>query len=162
MTEKRTLTPAQFEVLWNDHNIPTKAIAAYLGVTRSAVSWRAHNAGLLSREKFRKTKVKKKDHGLFRHLWERGVSTAEIATHFGLKSPGCVSVLAGHLNLIRRVKGGTGGSGGWPKNTPIAVALADWLDADAKLLAAMQASPTTQRKTQPRAPRPRIESRHAA
>lgn len=158
---KPTLTPAQFAALWNDHDIPTKAIAAYLGITRQAVSWRARREALPGRDKLRKSKVKKRDCALFSHLWAANVSVAEIAEHFGLKSHGCAGVVAGHLGLPRRMKGGAGGAGGYRRNTPIAVALEAWLDADAKLLAALQADPTTKRKIQPNGP-PGIESRQAA
>lgn len=136
---KNTLTEAQFARLWNNHKIPTNAIAAYLGVSRAAVSWRARNRGLPARTKLRKTKVSQDDRPLLRHLWMSGVATAEIAAHFGLKSHGCTSAIARKMGLPIRVKGGSGGAGGWPRNTPIAVALAAWVDADNKLLAAMKA-----------------------
>lgn len=147
MTEKRTIDPDAFARIWNNHSISTQTIADYLGVTRSAVSWRAHHAGLPSRGKLRKRVVK--DQELFKFLWTAGVSSADIARHFGLKSHSCVSPLRRVFGLPGRARG-PGGKGGWLANKPLAVALAEYRDTDAKLLDAMRADPASKRRLAPK------------
>lgn len=146
MKKKQTLEPEAFARIWNNHAISTQTIADYLGVTRAAVSWRAHHMGLPSRTKLRRRVVK--DQALFKYLWNARVSAEDIARHFGLKSHSCVTPLRIGFGLPGRQRG-PGGKGGWLPNTPLAVALAEYRDADAKLLEAMRADPAAKRKIAP-------------
>lgn len=143
------LSDEKFAKLWNNHAIPTKAIALYLGVTRSGVSCRAMSLGLAPRTKLRRQVVLNYD--LFAHLWAERVSAEDIAKHFGLKSPACVRALRHARGLPKRMKGGKGGSGGWARNTPLAAALASYGDRDSALLKLMQEDPAARRKVAPRA-----------
>lgn len=140
MTDSRNravpMDDATFARLWNNHAIPTKAIALHLGISRSGVSWRARNLGLPPRTKLRKTRIK--DKALFVRLWDAGVSVKEIANHFGLKSHSRVCHCRASLGLDPRARGA---KGGFPPNTPIA----EVLDVDAALLAMMARDPAASR-----------------
>ena len=106
-----------FARLWNDHSIPTKRIAAALGLSRQGVSHRARRMGLPHR-----TKVRKRLHDpqLLKELWLFGVSSKEIAEHFGMAHHACACRAARKLGLPKRTRGkGKGGLGGWGERLPI-------------------------------------------
>ena len=106
-----------FARLWNCHAIPTGQIARALGVTRQAVSDRAHRMGLPGRDKLRRTKVRRDE---LRDLWLAGVASKDIARHFGLKSHTCVSNAVGRAGLPRRRRGKGGKTRcGWIGTIPI-------------------------------------------
>lgn len=107
-----------FARVWNNHKISTQRIADTLGVTRAAVSWRAHHMGLPTRAKLRRRKA---DPELLRRLWLAGVSAKEIAQHFGMSHHSCAVTAARKLGLPRRERGPAGRmNGGWKANLPIA------------------------------------------
>jgi len=113
-----SLNLAAFARLWNNHDIPTNRIAAAMGITRQAVSWRAHRMGLPCRGKLR---VKKHKPGLLTELWLAGVSSKEIAAHFGMASHSSAIKAAKDLGLPHRERGPAGHmNGGWKANLPIA------------------------------------------
>lgn len=108
---------AVFARLWNDHSVPTKRIAQVMGVTRQAVSWHAHHMGLPSRQKVR---LRKADPNLLREMWLAGVSSADIARHFGMAHHSCATTAARKLGLPRRKRGPSGRmNGGWQANITI-------------------------------------------
>lgn len=103
-----------FEKLWNNHSVPTSRIAQAMGMTRQGVSWWAKNLGLPSRAHVRKQLFEEK---LFREMWEAGVSTSDIARHFGAAHHSCSSVFARKMGLPKRTKGKSGKmNGGWAAN----------------------------------------------
>ncbi|KPQ06182.1 MAG: putative transcriptional regulator [Rhodobacteraceae bacterium HLUCCA12] len=105
------LDAEDFARLWNCHSIPTAEIARALGVTRQAISDRAQRMGLPSRAKLRKTLIRRDE---LRELWLAGVSLRDIARHFGLASPSCVTHAARNAGLPRRQRSRGGKTrGGW-------------------------------------------------
>ena len=114
-----------FIAAWNNHKIPTARIAEALGVSRAAVSWRAHNMGLPTREKVRR---KKHDPALLAEMWMAGVSAKEIAEYFGMAHHACASTAAKKQGLPKRERGAAGyRNGGWKANLPISLFLQDKL-----------------------------------
>ena len=106
-----------FIAAWNNHKIPTARIADALGVSRAAVSRRAHNMGLPTREKVRR---KKHDPALLAEMWMAGVSAKEIAEYFGMAHHACASTAARKQGLPKRERGSAGyRNGGWKGNLPI-------------------------------------------
>lgn len=108
------LPDADFARLWACTRISTDEMAAALGVTRQAVSWRARTMGLPSRAANRRRKA---DPALLAEMWLAGVSSAEIARHFGMAHHACATTAARLAGLPARIRssGGTGGRGGWPR-----------------------------------------------
>jgi len=107
-----------FAKLWACHSIPTQEIADRLGVTRQAVSWRAHHAGLPSRKHVR---YRKCDDAKLTEMWLAGVKVADIARFFGYAYRSCVSQRVADLGLPRRVrKPGCGGPNGYPGTITLA------------------------------------------
>ena len=102
---KETLAP-----IWGRHDIPIRVMADALGVSRQAVSQRARALGLPSREKVR-IKLSRDDE--FRRLWLAGVSTKDIAAHFGYRSHSCITVRRRGLGLPPRTRSKGGGRCGW-------------------------------------------------
>lgn len=114
---KRTFDRKIFASLWNDHSIPTQRIADAMGISRQGVSWHAHHMGLPSRAKVRRRKA---DPVLLREMWLAGVSSAEIAAHFGMSHHSCAVTAAKKIGLPRRERGPSREmNGGWKKNKPI-------------------------------------------
>lgn len=110
-TGKREIDAATFARMWRCERIGTEEIARFLGVTRQAVSLRAHNMGLPSRKHVRAKRWREAE---LRELWLAGVSTREIAAHFGLGAPSCVSRAVTLMGLPRRVRGKGGKThAGW-------------------------------------------------
>lgn len=110
--------PDIFAKLWANHSIPTARIAEAMGITRQGASWHAHRMGLPSRAKLRLTKH---DPVLLAEMWNAGVSTDEIAAHFGMAHNSCAGNAARRLGLPPRVRGASGKhNGGWVGNLPIA------------------------------------------
>jgi hypothetical protein len=108
---KRKVDDATFARFWNCTTISTDEIAHFLGVTRQAVSWRAKRLGLAPRVKVRKRLIRYDE---LRAMWLAGVSTTDIAAHFGLASRSCVSRAVTLAGLPRRVRGKGGKThGGW-------------------------------------------------
>jgi hypothetical protein len=106
-----------FIALWNNHSVPTERIAQALGVTRQAVSERARRLGLPGRAKVRKLKH---DPDLLREMWLAGVSSRDIAAHFGMSHHACATNAARKAGLPRRERGCSGTmNGGWKANLPI-------------------------------------------
>jgi len=111
------LDDATFARFWACHEITTQELADWLGVTRNAVSWRARQAGLPSRKHVRRRKA---DDATLRDMWMAGVSSADIARHFGYAGRSCVSRRARMLGLPSRVRRrGTGGVNGWDGTIPM-------------------------------------------
>lgn len=112
MTARR-IDPDELRILWPRHDIPTAVIARHFGVTRQAVSWAAHHAGLPPRTKLRRRLI---DPDELREMWLAGVASAEIARHFGAAHHSCVTTAARNLGLPRRRRspgGRAGNIGGW-------------------------------------------------
>lgn len=108
---RRDVDPETFARLWNCHQISTKEIAAWMGVTRQAVSDRASRMGLPSRAKVRKRLVRYDE---LRELWTAGVASKDIAEYFGLANHSCVSQAVRNAGLPRRKRGKGGKThGGW-------------------------------------------------
>ena len=106
-----------FAALWNNPKVLTERIAQAMGMTRAGVSWRARQMGLPSRGHLRH---KLHDPVVLTRLWNAGVSTAEIAAHFGMAHPSCASRAALALGLAPRQRGASGKkNGGWPASTPL-------------------------------------------
>lgn len=97
--------------LWNNHAVPTRRIAEAMGMTRQGVQYWAARLGLPSRAKLRR---RKHDPALLAEMWAAGVSTSDIAQHFGLAHHACVSTAARCMGLPRRQRGPSGRmNGGW-------------------------------------------------
>ena len=106
------------------------------------MSWHAHHMGLPTRAKLRK---KKHDPALLSEMWLAGVSSHEIAAHFGMADHSCATQAAAALGLPRRVRGKSGKrNGGWLANLPITeffeAKLAAKMAADARLEQAAMAN----------------------
>jgi hypothetical protein len=109
----RRIDPHELRILWPRHDIPTRAIAAHFGVTRQAVSWAAHRAGLPPRTRLRRRLI---DPDELRDMWLAGVASPEIARHFGVAHHSCVTHSARKMGLPRRIRstgGMPGARGGW-------------------------------------------------
>lgn len=99
-----------FRLAWCNHAIPTKAIAEAMGITRQAVSWRAHHRGLPSRAKI----MAKADDETFSRMWLAGVRSSDIARHFGYTFPQYVRARRVRLGLPKRERSRDGKTiGGW-------------------------------------------------
>ncbi len=108
---KREVDAETFARLWNCHRISTDEIAQWLGMTRQGVSWRARAMGLPSRVKVRRKLTRDAE---LRELWMAGVSTRDIAAHFGMAERSCASRAARLAGLPGRTRGnGDGKRGGW-------------------------------------------------
>lgn len=134
MTKKRAFNREIFARLWCDHSITTQRIADAMGISRSGVSWHAHNMGLPTRAKRR---YRKHDPELLREMWIAGVSGEEIARHFGFSHRACVSVARRKLGLPARKRGKSGKyNGGWVANITLAefaeIRLAERMKSDAQ------------------------------
>lgn len=139
---RRKFDRAIFARLWNDHSIPTKRIAEAMGISRAGVSWHAHKMGLPSRAKLR---TRKHEPDLLREMWAAGVSTADIAKHFGMAHQACAVQAARNLGLPHRERGPSGKmNGGWPKNKPLAEFLAE--RGQARLAARMAEAATGEQR----------------
>lgn len=101
----RKINREAFEVLWFKPTVSIQQMADAMGVKRQAVTWRARSFGLPDRTKMRARKIQPE---LFREMWEAGVSTHEIARHFGLSCHSSACAMARHLDLPRRVRGKSG------------------------------------------------------
>ena len=100
-----------FAALWNNHSVPTKAIADAMGITHQGVSWHAKRMGLPSRAKLRRRLYEPE---LFTAMWHAGVASAEIAKHFGMAYHSCAITAARALGLPYRKRGASGKlNGGW-------------------------------------------------
>jgi len=109
--KRRVVDDATFARFWNCHTISTEEIAQFLGCTRQAVGWRARRLGLPSRAKVRKKLIRDDE---LRTMWLAGVSSTDIAAHFGMASRSCVSRAVMLAGLPRRVRGKGGNThGGW-------------------------------------------------
>lgn len=106
-----------FAQLWANPNIPTKRIADAMGITRQGVSWHAKHMGLPSRAKLR---LRKHDPALLAEMWLAGVSSAQIAAHFGMAHHSSAINAARKAGLPHRKRGPSGKkNGGWVENLPI-------------------------------------------
>lgn len=105
----RVIDEAVFARLWACHTISREEIGRYLGITASAVGQRAKARGLPSREKVRRKLYREPE---LRAMWAAGVSSREIAAHFGFAHPSGVTLAARMLGLPPRVRGGRGGRTG--------------------------------------------------
>ncbi len=76
------ITREVLEPVWMRNDIPTKVIAARLGVTRQGLSYKAHSLGLPSRFG-NKDCCKKCPDDVFRRMYQAGVSLQDIANECG-------------------------------------------------------------------------------
>ncbi|WP_457647641.1 hypothetical protein [Profundibacter sp.] len=113
----KNITSEVLEPVWMRHDIPTEVIAARLGVTRQAISSKAHRLGLPSRAKNRRKLV---DDETFARMWFAGVSASEMADAFGYCGKAAITTRRRLLGLpARRRERGSGNRGGWPKTITI-------------------------------------------
>ncbi len=100
----RNITREDLAPIWSRLDIRTEDMARALGVSRAGLSYHAlKKLGLPSRGANRKCMAR--DIEIFTAMWEDGVSTAEIAAHFGMSGPACVTVRRKRLGLPPRRKG---------------------------------------------------------
>ena len=107
------VTRAQLEPLWSRHDIPSRRIAAALGVTREALRQKAMRLGLPPRAGNQRCN-QKVDDATFARMWQAGVSTTEMARHFGYAHPSAI----GHRRVLlglppRSRRRGGNKTGGW-------------------------------------------------
>lgn len=107
---------------WNlfgtGHDIPTERIAAALGVSRQAVSYKANKLGLPSRAKVRKQYC---DDATFKRLWDAGVCTTAIAKPFGYSHRQAVGHRRVVLGLTPRTRSRNGKTvRGWAQTISMA------------------------------------------
>ena len=114
---------AVFAALWQNHAVPTQRIADAMGITRQGASWHARRMGLPSRAKVRRRLVEPE---LLAEMWLAGVSSREIAAHFGMAHHSCAVTAAKNLGLPRRKRGPSGTmNGGWLPTITAAQFLSD-------------------------------------
>lgn len=131
------ITAESLGPVWSRLDIPTARIAAALGVTRQALSRKAHNLGLPSRGNNQVLKCKIAD-AEFTRLWLAGVAVKDIRRICGYAGHGVVRARRIRLGLPKRErKKGSGNHAGWPPNTSL-LALAEPLIAE-KWIAARRA-----------------------
>lgn len=116
---------AAFQKLWANPKVTIQRIADAMGITRQAVGQRAKALGLPSRGHLRQIKH---EPALLAEMWAAGVSTEEIAAHFGMAHRACASKAARNANLPKRARGASGKrNGGWVAG----MTLAEFLEAKA-------------------------------
>lgn len=98
------ITREVLEPIWCRRDIPTAKVAERLGVTRQALSLRAKTLGLPSRAGNQESH-KRGDDDLFRRMWEAGVSTGDMARHFGYSYAACISTRRRNMGLPARPRG---------------------------------------------------------
>lgn len=112
------ITREVLEPLWLRHDIPTERIASALGVTRQGLSYKARSLVLPSREKNRKRLV---DDDTFTRMWMAGVSSTEMAEHFGYSCRSAITARRRLLKLPARTRGRGGkNAGGWQETITLA------------------------------------------
>lgn len=133
----RSITRETLEPLWSRLDIPTERIAAALGVTRQGLSWKAKTLGLPPRT-LNRAPQKKLDDELFARMWMAGVSSTDMARHFGYAGRGALSKRRVLLGLPGRTrKRGCRKHGGWAET----ISLTQFLEMEmAEKLAARKAA----------------------
>lgn len=133
---RRQINEQAFAALWNNYAVPIERIAGAMGLSHSGVRWHARRIGLPLRPRGNRPKY---DPSLLAKLWMAGVSSAEIANHFGLKNRSCVGAAAHKLGLPKREKGGRSGrrNGGWKRCTPMSEVI-DQMAAEAMGISAAE------------------------
>lgn len=107
------ITPEAFAPVWLRHEIPSSRIAETLGVSRQAVSYLAKKFGLPPRTGNQKSK-QKVDNETFRRMWMAGVSSVDMARHFGYAGSGSIVARRRLLKLPPRTRrAGNCARGGW-------------------------------------------------
>lgn len=92
-----------FTALWN-RGTHIDRIAAAIGCTTSAVSYKVKALGLKPRGKGKPGAAKSADE-IFVRMWEAGVSTGAMAERFGYSNKGSVSHRRQRLGLPERERG---------------------------------------------------------
>lgn len=97
------LSVAAFSRLWADRSLTVAQIAAAIGVaSEQAVAARAKKRGLPDRNDMKGASRRKIDVAEFKAMWAFGVSTREIAAHFGISVAG-VKIAVARYDLPRRM-----------------------------------------------------------
>ena len=105
------ITREDLAPVWARLDIPTELVARKLGVTRQGLSYKARSLGLPSRAKNRRKRV---DDETFTRMWMAGVSSTEMAEHFGYSHPSAIGTRRKLLGLPPRTRGiGGHNHGGW-------------------------------------------------
>lgn len=99
----KRLTADDLRPLWSRLDIPTRRMADALGVSRAALSAKAHSLGLPSR-KDNKENLKKCPDEVFRRMYQGGVSLRGIADHCGYAKIQCVTQRRTMMGLPPRGK----------------------------------------------------------
>jgi len=105
------LTADDLRPLWSRLDIPTKRVAAALGVSRAQLSQKARSLGLPPRTG-NKESCKKCSDEVFRRMYEAGVRLQDIADHCGYTRRQAVSQRRRRMGLPPRARLG-GGHAGW-------------------------------------------------
>lgn len=116
-TPLSNITREHLDPVWSRLDISTEKIAAALGVTRQALSGKAHSLGLPKRTKNRAPQTKGDD-ALFSRMWLAGVSSPEMAAFFGYSHPSSVTTRRQNMGLPRRNRS-RGGKTPWAETISI-------------------------------------------
>lgn len=111
MAKLSKIDAATFAAAWARVDIPLDRMAAALGCSRQALSFRAKRDGLPSRVKNREPQKLLSDE-VFRRMWTAGVSSFEMAKAGGYSHPSAIGCRRILLGLPKRTRDG-GSWGGW-------------------------------------------------
>jgi hypothetical protein len=109
----KNLTAKALRPLWSRLDIPTERIAKALGVTRSAVSYKARTLGLPPRTGNQECNKLLPDE-VFKRMWLAGVSSTDMAKLGGYRHRSAISHRRTLLGLPPRTRGKGGKNhSGW-------------------------------------------------